>query len=171
MKVKVIEAECAIPVPQSNILCSYFAGKCNMVSGWCQLKFKVICQRSQKMSYDLLIIVMLRFAMPCILLWFLILRSGTRLRWIQKADGNEGDTHMWGLMSVYIGPPCKNHCSGRGGCHSHQCYCDDGYGRTDCSQLLTTNPVSNPSNLSFKLFLTSVQCLTHKCKQIQVQHY
>ncbi|XP_060065663.1 reelin-like [Ylistrum balloti] len=70
--------------------------------------------------------------------------SGTRLRWIQKADGHQGDTHKWGLRRLYVGPPCENHCSGRGTCHTPQCSCDFGYGSTDCSRLLFT---SNPTYL------------------------
>ncbi|XP_021361182.1 reelin-like [Mizuhopecten yessoensis] len=66
--------------------------------------------------------------------------SGTRLRWTQKADRSEGDTHMWGVRQLYVGPPCEHHCSGRGTCNTPQCSCDSGYGNTDCSHLYSVNP-------------------------------
>lgn len=66
--------------------------------------------------------------------------SGTRVRWIQEGDGQEDDTHMWGIRQLYIGPSCSHHCNGRGTCHTSQCVCDPGYDNADCSHLVSVNP-------------------------------
>ncbi|XP_042898138.1 reelin isoform X2 [Parasteatoda tepidariorum] len=55
--------------------------------------------------------------------------SSTRFRFIQ----HEFDTSdNWALDNLYIGPQCKDMCSGHGRCSDGSCVCDDGFFGKSC---------------------------------------
>lgn len=76
--------------------------------------------------------------------------SATRFRWTQKADGNTGPSHEWGIREIYVGKACSEHCNGHGSCRYPVCACDQGYSGPDCLYDRFPNPVSR---LSSKLFV------------------
>lgn len=55
--------------------------------------------------------------------------SSTRFRFHQR-EFEESDT--WAIDNLYIGPQCKDMCSGHGRCAEGTCVCDDGFFGENC---------------------------------------
>lgn len=78
--------------------------------------------------------------------------NATRFRWTQKADGNTGPSHEWGIREIYVGKACSEHCNGHGSCRYPFCSCDRGYSGPDCLYDRFPNPTYLKDNFESSSF-------------------
>lgn len=78
--------------------------------------------------------------------------NSTRFRWTQKADGNVGPSHEWGIREVYVGRACSEHCNGHGRCRYPSCTCDQGYSGSYCLYDRFPNPTYLKDNFESSSF-------------------
>lgn len=86
---------------------------------WCLIQFENNRNEIDKHSAVI-------FCYSYLLLWFFLIYSKTRFRWIQESNSQK-NVPPFGLDGVYFSEPCPSYCSGHGDCISGVCFCDLGY--------------------------------------------